>query len=101
MMCAAGLAKLIEECGELQQVCGKKLAYFTTNEHPDGGKPLNERLEEEMADVVAAVNLVAKLLDLDQEAITGRVAAKQALFLKWHLKSGNNEHGVDAPRRTP
>jgi NTP pyrophosphatase (non-canonical NTP hydrolase) len=101
MMCAAGLAKLIEECGELQQVCGKKLAYFTTNEHPDGGKPLNERLEEEMADVVAAVNLVAKLLDLDQEAITGRVAAKQALFLKWHFKSGNNEHGVDAPRRLP
>jgi NTP pyrophosphatase (non-canonical NTP hydrolase) len=99
MMCADGLAKLIEECGELIQVCGKKLAYFDTNEHPDGGPPLNQRLEEEMADVVAAINTAAQLLGLDEEAITSRVASKQALFRKWHGRADNNEHGVQVPRR--
>lgn len=32
---AGGLAKLAEECGELIQVIGKKLAYYTTQTHPD------------------------------------------------------------------
>jgi NTP pyrophosphatase (non-canonical NTP hydrolase) len=101
MMCADGLAKLIEECGELIQVCGKKLAYFTTNDHPDGGPPLNQRLEDEMGDVVAAVNIVVQLLGLDEDAIDDRVAQKQALFLKWHRAVGNNEHGVQIPRQAP
>lgn len=49
-MPAKGLAKLIEECGELQQIAGKKLAYYTTDEHPDGQGPLSTRLEDEIAD---------------------------------------------------
>lgn len=35
-MTANGLAKLLEELGELSQVAAKKLAYFHTDEHPDG-----------------------------------------------------------------
>ena len=49
-MTAAGVAKLIEECGELQQVLGKRLAMWDQPEHWDGTN-LNDRLIEEMGDV--------------------------------------------------
>lgn len=100
MMCASGLAKLIEECGELQQVCGKKLAYFTTNEHPDGGAPLDHRLRDEMADVMAACWFVAAQLNISASEVTERIHRKVRQFDEWHRLKGNNEHGVDAPRRT-
>lgn len=49
-----GLAKLIEESGELHQVIGKILAYPDTEDHPDQKGNLNVRLIEELADAVAA-----------------------------------------------
>lgn len=52
---ANGLAKLLEELGELSQVCAKKLAYYHTDEHPDGAGSLRERMQEEIADVAAAM----------------------------------------------
>jgi hypothetical protein len=50
-----GLAKLAEECGELLQVIGK-LAAYPDGPHPDGGEPLPERLADEVADVLAAID---------------------------------------------
>lgn len=50
-----GLAKLSEECGELLQVVGK-LAAYPSGPHPDGGRPLPERLADEVADVLAALD---------------------------------------------
>lgn len=95
MMTAKGLAKLIEECGELQQVAGKKLAYFYTDGHPDGGPPLSERLEDEMADVMAACLFVARELGLDIEKIHRRRARKLARFNDWHAETGNNGDAID------
>jgi NTP pyrophosphatase (non-canonical NTP hydrolase) len=96
MMAAKGLAKLAEEMGELQQVVGKKLAYFTTDEHPDGGPPLSERLHDEIADVIAACMFVAQTLGLDVDSIAERSSKKLKLFEKWHEDDSNNDHGVDA-----
>lgn len=50
MLTGKGLAKLIEECGELIQVAGKKLAFYTTDVHPDGGPSpsLKRRMEDEI-----------------------------------------------------
>jgi NTP pyrophosphatase (non-canonical NTP hydrolase) len=95
-MTANGLAKLIEECGALLQTAGKKLAYYTTNEHPDGGTPLNERMEEEMAAVLAAIALVAELHGLDIDAIGERAEFKHDRFMGWHKMTDNNAHGIDA-----
>lgn len=95
-MTAKGLAKLIEECGELIQVAGKRLAYYTTEEHPDGGAPLSERLEDEIADVIAACNFVVNVQHLDAERIGHRVLGKVQRFRGWHADPDNNEHGIDA-----
>lgn len=95
MMAADGLAKLIEECGELQQVCGKRLAYFTADEHPDGGPPLPQRLQEEIADVFAACAFVISVHGLDEAAVMERSEQKLELFFRWHEEVGNNKHGID------
>lgn len=102
-MTGRGLAKLIEECGELVQVAGKRLAYYSTDEHPDGGGPLSTRLEDEIADVIAAATLVAELHGLDEERIGERTRAKYATFRAWHAKADNNAHGIDAlsPTKEP
>ncbi len=78
-----GIAKLIEECGELQQVLGKFLTYGW-NEHPDGKGSLDARAEEEMGDVLAAMRLVMhKHKNLDPSRINFRADAKLKLFLEW------------------
>ena len=63
-----GVAKLNEECGEVVQVIGKLMATGGRIEHWEGSS-LDERLAEEMADVLAAVNFVmeenADRLDAD------------------------------------
>ena len=96
-MAAAGVAKLIEECGELQQVCGKRLAYWTTDDHPDGTN-LKERMEDEMADVCAAIDFVIEQKGLDRTRISLRWAQKMALFETWQEQLDNNDHGIDGRR---
>ena len=81
---ANGLVKLIEECGELQQIAAKKLAYFDADEHPDGKGSMQQRLQEEIADTYAAMLTVVDLYGLDMIAIIQRSKEKKALFLKWH-----------------
>lgn len=77
-----GIAKLIEECGELQQDLGKFLTYGM-GEHPDGKGPLKERIENEIADVLAAAEIVRMKHQLDGGRINKRAADKIALFLEW------------------
>ena len=46
----SGISKLIEEAGEVTQVCGKLIAIAGASEHWDG-TDLRERLEDEIADL--------------------------------------------------
>jgi len=94
-MTARGLAKLIEECGELTQVAGKKLAYYHTDVHPDTAGSLKVRLENEMADVMAAITFTATTLGLDRARIQARWQEKATLFFSWHADPDNNRDGVD------
>ncbi len=82
-----GLAKLVEECGEVLQVAGKlqqypELQHEDDIAHPDGTK-LRERLKEEMADVLAAIEFVTQKLGLDKYDIFDRAQAKTKLFKQW------------------
>jgi NTP pyrophosphatase (non-canonical NTP hydrolase) len=88
-MTANGLAKLIEECGELAQVAGKKLAYYNTDIHPDGAGSLAQRLQDEIADVLAAAQFVAQTFQLNAAAIEARRLRKLALFASWHADATN------------
>lgn len=78
-----GISKLIEEAGEVQQVAGKLLGTGGAVEHWDGSN-LRDRLQEEIADVMAACQFVAEANQLDVDGIARRVDAKLATFHKWH-----------------
>jgi NTP pyrophosphatase (non-canonical NTP hydrolase) len=96
-MAAAGVAKLIEECGVLQQVLGKKLAWWDTDEPHWDGSVLSERIQEEMGDVRAAIEFVITQLGLDGAEVEIREAKKRVLFDSWEATLDNNDHGIDAP----
>lgn len=78
-----GLAKLIEECGELQQVAGKMLNYPDTDEHPDGKGSLKQRLMDEIGDVLAACDYVALRHGLPIQYLMNRRAMKLAQYQRW------------------
>jgi hypothetical protein len=93
----SGLAKLSEESGELQlalgkiqQTIGKLLQYpelqlpptLGAALHPDGTN-LRECLQNEMGDVMAALDFVKVKLDLDERAIIDRWQLKMRLFNRW------------------
>lgn len=80
-----GTSKLNEECGELIQVIGKLMGTGGEVAHWDG-TDLRLRLQEEIADVQAAIDFVKQVNpQLDKGAIERRTMAKHELFWKWHL----------------
>lgn len=105
MMKSKGLVKLMEECGELTQVCAKRAAY-PRGKHPDEyrEKPLNERIEEEMGDVLGAIQFVTKKLGLDRTRIIMRGAKKFARFKGWDKDTRRGRRhpiGRRPKRKTP
>jgi NTP pyrophosphatase (non-canonical NTP hydrolase) len=84
-----GINNLNEELGELQQVIGKLHAY-PTGEHPDGKGHLYIRLEEEIADVLAAIgHVIDNNLEVSLDKITKRVEEKMDLFDSWDMSGIN------------
>jgi len=81
-MLHGGLAKLAEECGEVVQVVGKRLQY-PLGDHPDGQGDLRARLEDEIADAMAACEFVVEKQGMNSQRIRERVARKLALFRAW------------------
>jgi NTP pyrophosphatase (non-canonical NTP hydrolase) len=81
----SGLSKLIEECGEVQQLAGKLIATGGVVEHWDGSN-LRERLIEELADLAAAVTYFSQANGLDTEEFHARRRAKIEQFLKWEAE---------------
>lgn len=82
MMTNKGLTKLIEECGELIQVVAKKIAYMNTDHHPDGTS-MKLRLEDEIGDVLAAIDFSSQKLDLNLNSIYARHRLKYSIFRGW------------------
>ena len=97
-MTANGLAKLLEELGELAQVTAKKLAYFHTDEHPDGAGSLKDRMEQEMGDVIGAIDFVTITMGLNMHAIAKRACDKLNTFQRWHADPDNGTEAFNAPR---
>jgi len=98
-MTANGLAKLLEELGELAQVAAKRLAYFHTAIHPDGAGDLNERMEAEMGDVLGAIGFVVERFALNADRIDLRALEKRRLFGKWHADPDNGRDCFHADAR--
>jgi NTP pyrophosphatase (non-canonical NTP hydrolase) len=77
-----GLVKLVEECGELIQVAAKLIAY-PDKQHPDNQGCLGLRIEDEIADVLAAIEFVRSKLSLSDHDIEMRVRTKLNTFSNW------------------
>lgn len=80
-----GISKLVEECGEVQQVCGKLMGTNGLPAHWDGTN-LQDRLEDELADLQAAIAFVIELNKLNAAKIHNRRAEKLLRFVQWHRK---------------
>jgi len=78
-----GVSKLVEECGELLQVCGKLMGTGGQAEHWDGSN-LHEKFREELADVIAAARFVSEVNAITDPALLARVEKKLERFRRWH-----------------
>jgi NTP pyrophosphatase (non-canonical NTP hydrolase) len=83
-MTTFGAFKVMEEAGELTQALAK-MGPFPDGVHPDGGPPLHVRVEDEAADVLAAICYYVETNGLDPQRIDARAQHKLALFRKWGL----------------
>lgn len=91
-----GLAKLVEELGELAQVAGKMIQYpelqlDDSQNHPDGTN-LRARLVEEMGDVLGAIDFVVEKLRLGPGGLEVEARAKRKLNL---FRQWDAEHPTD------
>jgi hypothetical protein len=79
-----GLAKLVEECGEVVQVVGKLMMTHGSPAHWSGD--LRAQLIEELGDLDAAIDFVAAhcLTPAEQEAVITRRISKTVKFVGWH-----------------
>lgn len=81
-MTAGGLCKLTEECGELIQVAAKMTAYWPKPSTHSQGE-LELKLEDEIGDVLAAIQFVTEKLGLSEHDIQARVTVKYNQYKKW------------------
>lgn len=81
-----GLGKLIEEAAELIAEAARLIGAVGSAPHL-AEVALRARLEDEIADVLAAAEFVAVANGLDERRIAARKAAKLALFNGWHRNS--------------
>jgi NTP pyrophosphatase (non-canonical NTP hydrolase) len=86
--------KVMEECGEL--VCElAKAAPFPSGVHPDGKGDLVTRVEDEIADVLAACEYFVRTNGLNMDRIIARSQTKLAKYMQWGLTGFPD--GVDEP----
>lgn len=93
-----GLAKLVEETGELQQVLGKLLQVEgDAARHWDGD--LRPRLVEELADAKAALDFfAARNLTPDEMFLMGeRWMEKMQLFERWAREEDPDQYLPEKP----
>ena len=90
-----GISKLIEECGEVVQVCGKLLGSGGDTSHWDGTN-LRDRLSSELGDLTAAITFVTDQCGLSSEEIWQRTRAKLDLFYGWHRTPATRAIAMEA-----
>lgn len=97
-----GIAKAVEEMGELSAVLGKLMAY-PKGDHPDTvinldnpgvlARPLRERLLDEYADVLAVLDYIGQREFSAEELqyIRKRITKKLVRYEKWGLSGVQEE----------
>lgn len=78
------LGKLGEELGECSAAVSRCIIQGIDGEEPMTGVPNRVWLENEIADVLANIDLVAEHFELDLDGIATRSAEKQKRLKTWH-----------------
>lgn len=78
------LGKLLEELGELTAATSRCLIQGIDEKEPVTGKVNKEWLEEEIADVLAGIELVTNKFDLNYSKILERKSNKKIRLATWH-----------------
>lgn len=82
-----GIAKVVEEMGELQTILGKLMAY-PEGPHPDEryAEPILDRLHDELGDVMAAIQFFyLSNPEIDIDRVIERISFKSRRLAQWHL----------------
>jgi NTP pyrophosphatase (non-canonical NTP hydrolase) len=87
-----GLAKVMEEAGELLQILGKIMSVDGSLNYYDG-TDLAERIEEEAADLYAALDFFCEVNNLYARE-SGRRDRKRARLRNWHVGTGSSGSSV-------
>ena len=81
----AGISKLMEECGEVVQVCAKLMQSRGERQHWSGD--LVVMLQEELGDLLASIVFTGQHNPvIDQEAVAARAAMKLNRFEQWRAE---------------
>lgn len=78
------LGKLMEELGEAQSAVARCLIQGIDETDPETDQPNIEWLEDELADVLANINLVSARFELNEDRMNARAAKKMIHLKKWH-----------------
>lgn len=79
-----GLSKYIEKSGNANQVIGKIQGCGHLGDHRDSKVFLKERLEDELADVVAAIAYISEKNNLNLDHMEVRSREKLIQFIRRH-----------------
>lgn len=79
--------KVVEECAELQEVLLKGITKS------DASKPSQEKIVEEMGDVVFRVMVLARVMGVEVE-VEKRIEDKAKFLYGWALNKFNLKYGV-------
>jgi hypothetical protein len=77
------LAILVEECSEVQQIVAKILRHGIDSRHPKTLQTNTELLEEEVAHVVHAIQLLFRAGDINACAVEEFKKARSTTILKY------------------
>jgi len=78
------LGKLLEELGEASAATSRCLIQGIKENDPVTDKPNIEWLEDELADVVANINLCSLRFGLDEDRMNKRMERKMWHLKRWH-----------------
>lgn len=79
-----GLAKVVEESGELGQVFGKIMSCGGNRFYPWGNVDLGAKLDEEIGDLLATLTFMVKNCPhIDGDIVSQRMVRKHMLFDEW------------------
>lgn len=78
------IGKLLEELGEATAAASRCFIQGLAALEPDTGKPNQIWLEDELADLLANVQLCVEHFGLDSQRIAARVDRKKAGLREWH-----------------